>query len=54
MRVLLTSRTRGSIWRVQSDSSIGYCAFRKRFNSFYTEKLHPFIDIMVSLMLWAS
>ncbi|CAK9781809.1 cytochrome P450 family [Cutaneotrichosporon oleaginosum] len=30
--------------------TIGYCAFKYRFNSFHTEKVHPFIDIMVKLL----
>lgn len=30
--------------------TIGYCAFRYRFNSFHTDHVHPFIDIMVKLL----
>ena len=31
--------------------SIALCAMDKRFNSFYSEKLHPFVDAMVDFLL---
>ncbi|KAL1412178.1 Iron-sulfur assembly protein 1 [Vanrija albida] len=31
--------------------TIGWCAFRYRFNSFHTSEMHPFINIMVKLLL---
>ena len=31
--------------------SIALCAMDKRFNSFYSEKLHPFVDAMVNFLL---
>ncbi|BEI92453.1 uncharacterized protein CcaverHIS019_0500810 [Cutaneotrichosporon cavernicola] len=34
--------------------TIGYCAFRYRFNSFHSEKVHRFIEVMVKLMLEAQ
>ena len=31
--------------------SIALCAMGKRFNSFYSEKMHPFVDAMVGFLL---
>src|SRR5690349_9242681 len=31
--------------------SIALCAMGKRFNSFYSEKMHPFVDAMVGFLV---